>query len=436
MDIQVGICCAGTFCTTPHLQLRRSGHSCSICKGIVHLNGVCSTASLDENGDDVFKCAACLSKRSVAENVSKSAASAKVKNPCPKCGGTDHQRSSSKKCKFYKASAARNPPKIIDTTNSQSSGSISTVTTSGNSVPIELPPASDPASDTPASSIGTSSSSRTLKKPNFVPVGIETTTKKHKGYRPVVDVCHPSFQPNDTVFRIVDDQNSTVVPTAETLMDKYLSDDMIEMLVRNSNTYINMRKRNEPQASCWKKRGISAPLDRSSMYHFIAILYYMGISKLPSKRDYWTTKQWMPYHPLVHELGMTRDRFLFIWRHFHVSDPSENMNSIHTEADEIDDVTADDAPVVTAVERIVADQEENGEERDETEEIASEEDVRVWFDKIKPLVDHFRDVTFEMVHVLGTLLSFDEMMVRFMGRSGETHRMKHKQKAKDTNYLP
>ena len=31
-----------------------------------------------------------------------------------------------------------------------------------------------------------------------------------------------------------------------------------------------------------------------------------------------------------------------------------------------------------------------------------------------------------MVHVLGTLLSFDEMMVRFMGRSGETHRMKHK----------
>ncbi len=67
MDKQSGTCCTGTFCTSPqHLQLWQSGHRCSICKGMVHLNGVCPTASYDENGDNVFKCApACLSKHSV-----------------------------------------------------------------------------------------------------------------------------------------------------------------------------------------------------------------------------------------------------------------------------------------------------------------------------------------------------------------------------------
>mgnify|MGYP003324008950 FL=1 len=125
----------------------------------------------------------------------------------------------------------------------------------------------------------------------------------------------------------------------------------------------------------------------------------MGIARLPCKRDYWSTKKWMPYHPLVHELGMTRNRFLFIWRHFHVSPPSEDPNSIHVEDDEIDDVV-DDSPIEPTIERIVADQEEmqqqsgEGNERLEDEPIASKEDVQVWFNKIEPLVDHFRNVSF------------------------------------------
>ena len=41
-------------------------------------------------------------------------------------------------------------------------------------------------------------------------------------------------------------------------------------------------------------------------------------------------------------------------------------------------------------------------------------------------MDHFREVSVAMVLILGTLLSFDEMMVRFMGRSIKTHRIKGK----------
>ena len=83
--MQTGACCAGTLCTSPHLQLQRGGHNCSLCKGIVHLNGQCSTASLDDNGDDVFICALCSLRSVETSSVDISSAttpnSAKVVHP-------------------------------------------------------------------------------------------------------------------------------------------------------------------------------------------------------------------------------------------------------------------------------------------------------------------------------------------------------------------
>eukprot|EP00957_Ditylum_brightwellii_P174861 13314107-Ditylum_brightwellii.AAC.1 len=42
-------------------------------------------------------------------------------------------------------------------------------------------------------------------------------------------------------------------------------------------------------------------------------------------------------------------------------------------------------------------------------------------------INHVRDASSSFIKVLGTLLSLDEMMIRFMGRSVETHHMKNKQ---------
>ena len=47
-------------------------------------------------------------------------------------------------------------------------------------------------------------------------------------------------------------------------------------------------------------------------------------------------------------------------------------------------------------------------------------------DKLKLLIDHVRDVSFDLIHTLGTCLSLDEMMIRFKGKSLETHRVKKK----------
>ena len=118
MEKETGICCAGSFCNFPHMQLWKSGHNCSVCRGIVHLNGVCSTASLDANGDDVFVCASCSfrlnsstsppTEPKIADTTTPSPVKCATMPPpisvkkvmkCPHCGGDDHQRSSSKLCK-------------------------------------------------------------------------------------------------------------------------------------------------------------------------------------------------------------------------------------------------------------------------------------------------------------------------------------------------
>ena len=63
------------------------------------------------------------------------------------------------------------------------------------------------------------------------------------------------------------------------------------------------------------------------------------------------------------------------------------------------------------------------------------ESPTVWFSKLKPMIDHMREVSFSLVYILGTILSLDEMMIRFMGRSNETHCIKGKPIGEGYNFL-
>ena len=49
-----------------------------------------------------------------------------------------------------------------------------------------------------------------------------------------------------------------------------------------------------------------------------------------------------------------------------------------------------------------------------------------WFKKVEPLINHTRTVSLLFIVMLGMCLSIDEMMIRFNGRSNQTHRMKNK----------
>ena len=74
-----------------------------------------------------------------------------------------------------------------------------------------------------------------------------------------------------------------------------------------------------------------------------------------------------------------------------------------------------------SVERVQENQERDNGEISEEDDLAPFDEVKVWYHKIKPLVDHFRAVSFSLIFILGTILSFDKMMLRFMGRSLQTH---------------
>ena len=45
----------------------------------------------------------------------------------------------------------------------------------------------------------------------------------------------------------------------------------------------------------------------------------MGGVSLPCKTGYFKYDNICPYHPIVHEMGMSQYWFVFMWRHFHIS---------------------------------------------------------------------------------------------------------------------
>eukprot|EP00957_Ditylum_brightwellii_P197492 15047294-Ditylum_brightwellii.AAC.1 len=59
----------------------------------------------------------------------------------------------------------------------------------------------------------------------------------------------------------------------------------------------------------------------------------MGVCKLPNKRDYWSTHQYIPSHAIATKFGMVQDCFNFIWQHFHVQSDTEQYQSGMHESD-------------------------------------------------------------------------------------------------------
>ena len=156
-----------------------------------------------------------------------------------------------------------------------------------------------------------------------------------------MDVASPNFQPVETKYEVKLKQENghmkAVKPTAESLMEKYWSYDIVAHIVSCSNAYIARRKRKEPDLYLWKEKNekLSRPITVSEIYHFLAIMYYFGIVRLPSKRDYWSKHPILPTHSIMTELGMNRPRFEFIFRHFHVNTVTDD--EVHAAADESED---------------------------------------------------------------------------------------------------
>ena len=88
-----------------------------------------------------------------------------------------------------------------------------------------------------------------------------------------------------------------------------LLDALLEKFVKTSNAYAKQRLPEHKQ---------QADITCADILIFIAIYYYMGLVKLPLKRDYWRVPDgFWPVHPIT--AHMKRDRFKCIWHNVHLT---------------------------------------------------------------------------------------------------------------------
>ena len=99
----------------------------------------------------------------------------------------------------------------------------------------------------------------------------------------------------------------------------------------------------------------------SDLCHFFAMVYCMGVVRLPCKKDYWRLDHdFWPLHPPAQNI--TRKMFMHIWRHLHFV----GANTEQDEEEDVDDDSDEDE-----------DEDEDGNDTEEEEEDEPEEDIAV-----------------------------------------------------------
>lgn len=180
-------------------------------------------------------------------------------------------------------------------------------------------------------------------------------------------------------------------PTAATLSELYFPDSMISDWAEASTKYAQSKKPGAPK------------IRPSDILHFLTIVMYMGVVRLPAKRDYWSTRKLMPSHEVCTAHGMTRSKFLYLYSNFHLVGP--DGGSAEEEA------ICDDSDAEM----------ETGE--NESGDVAR---AGSWYSKVEPFLKHILTVSRRICKHPSSCLSIDEMMARFKGRSTQTFRMKGK----------
>ena len=248
-------------------------------------------------------------------------------------------------------------------------------------------------SEAPSASTSTSSSHQTSKnavqKPNFVDV-TDTTSNTINNYSPVIDVTSSEFDPIPTLFKLYDNSEKTEIePTAANLMDHFWSINIVKSIVENSNLYIKKRKEKEPTLLLWKDKNMHFNQDFTiaETYQFLAIIYYMGLVKLPAKTDYWSIDPIMPFHPVCNDLGMIRDRFEFLFCHFHCNSVTDEDLEIEEEGER--DENSEEEIIAMDLERVQHEQDNDTREDKDDEDYNKQK--KVWYTKVQPLVNHFRN---------------------------------------------
>eukprot|EP00957_Ditylum_brightwellii_P051142 3877366-Ditylum_brightwellii.AAC.1 len=127
--------------------------------------------------------------------------------------------------------------------------------------------------------------------------------------------------------------------------------------------------------------------------------FYLCVVRPPSIKDYWDIQQYMPDHQIAKKLDLNMQ--------------AEEKAGMSDEDDKEEGTLYDES-----VECIMHDEdgfdEENENEEDKETETESEDDdetpPKVWYYKLKHLIDHVRDASAALIWILRTCLALYEMM--------------------------
>ena len=219
MNRNSGRCVLGYACRFPTHELNPE-HKCLNCRQIIHV-----MCAVWDGGREGHRCPFdCCAKAEV--------------RACPRCGRTDHKRSSSKKCPFY-IGRERKQKNAVEVPAAPAPVAEVPVATAGNE---KMPVAATMPID------GKEEEKELIDKldmtaTKFIYVGdTETENEAKKRYKPVVDVADErSFQKVETEFRLFgrNERNRTIEmqPTPKNLTMKYFSVKFMELVVTASNEY-------------------------------------------------------------------------------------------------------------------------------------------------------------------------------------------------------
>jgi Transposase IS4 len=206
-------------------------------------------------------------------------------------------------------------------------------------------------------------------------------------------------------------------PTPAALCEHYLPDWLLKRMVNSTTAYAASRLQPE------KRQEVT----ESDILRFIAAISYMGVVRLPSKRDYFKASPTTIF-PQHHTIMLTRTKFEYLWCNFHIEydpgqDDDDDKEGDGDDPDEDDDDELEDLIFETDPEE---DANDDDAEEEEEEEEAPQQAPPMWYSKVQSFVKHVNDVSKRLCRHPSWRLAIDEMMKRFKGRSRQTHKMKNK----------
>jgi hypothetical protein len=125
----------------------------------------------------------------------------------------------------------------------------------------------------------------------------------------------------------------------------------------------------------------------------------------------------MPSHKTIELIGMSRNKFDFIIK----DNSNEEKELIEQTLDQLEVyeyvMDEDDSLVESSTSDTCANNQPFGTIVSVDEDQEHPQKKHVWYYKIEAFINHVREINFDLIHVLGTCLSLDEMVIRFGGRS-------------------